>query len=118
MENTNIKSKQAELKNLIKKIGISQAKFARRVFCNISDSDDEKEMNLFCEKFKKHLNRNASIEVLETYLEFLYEQNEFIKLDLIKPKFYYDESFDADFIKKMKQISKSISKNLEDIKYI
>lgn len=114
MENTLVKEKQLELKNWLKTIGITQASFARIVFCEEHDSDDDNEIKRFCETFKKHLNRKSvSLERLETYFAILYKQDKFIKLGYVKPEFYYDADFDEGFKNNMKEISINLSKQLQ-----
>ena len=109
-----LNKKQQELKSWLKKLGLSQPEFAERVFYYINDSDNEEEIKQFIERFKKAINRNTTdIKLIESYLDILYEQNEFLKLGLVKPQFYYENDFDNSFNKKMKEISQSISKHLE-----
>ena len=114
MASTLVKEKQLELKNWLKTIGLTQASFARIVFCEEHDSDDTEEIKRFCETFKKHLSRKSvSLERLETYLGILYKQDKFIKLGYVKPEFYYDADFDEDFKNNMKEISINLSKQLQ-----
>jgi hypothetical protein len=80
----------------------------------MNDSDNEEEMKQFIERFKKAINRDATdIKLIESYLDILFEQNEFLKLGLVKPKFHYENDFDDRFNEKMKNISKNISEQLE-----
>lgn len=117
MENILVKKKQLELRNWLKTIGLSQASFARTVFCEEHDSDDIEEIKRFCETFKKHLSRKSvPLERLEAYLQILYKQDEFIKLGYVKPEFYYDADFDDTFKKNMKEISIRISEQLQKLR--
>ena len=116
MENILVKDKQLELKNWLKTIGITQASFARIVFCEEYDSDDPNEIKRFCETFKKHLNRKSvPLERLEAYFQILYKQDKFIKLGYVKPEFYYDAAFDENFKNNMKTISINLSKKLQKL---
>lgn len=116
MENILVKEKQLELKNWLKTIGISQASFARIVFCEEHDSDDPNEIKRFSETFKKHLNRKSvPLARLVSYLEILYKRDEFIKLGYVKPEFYYDADFDESFKNNMKEISINLSKQLQKL---
>ena len=109
-----LNKKQEELKSWLKKLGLSQPVFAERVFYHINDSDNEEEIKQFIERFKKAINRSSTdVKLIESYLDILFEQNEFLKLGLEKPQFYYENDFDDDFNKKMREISQSISKRLE-----
>lgn len=113
--NTELKERQQNLKNWLKKLGLSQNIFAERVFYYMNDSDNEEEMKQFVERFKKAINRKTTnIKLIESYLDILFEQDEFLKLGLVKPSFHYENDFDDDFNKKMKEISKSISEKLEE----
>jgi len=106
--------KQQELKSWLKKLGLSQSVFAERVFYHINDSDNEEEIKQFIERFKKAINRSSTdVKLIESYLSILFEQNEFLKLGLEKPQFYYENDFDDDFNKKMRKISQSISERFE-----
>ena len=113
--NNELKEKQQDLKNWLKKLGLSQNTFAERIFYYINDSDNEEEMKQFIERFKKAINRNSTdIKLIESYLDILFEENEFLKLGLVKPKFHYESDFNNMFNQRMKDISKSISKRIEE----
>lgn len=113
--NTELKEKQQDLKNWLKKLGLSQNIFAERVFYHMNDSDNEEEMKQFIERFKKAINRDSTdIKLIESYHDILFEQNEFLKLGLVKPKFHYENDFDDEFNQRMKDISKSVSEKLEE----
>ncbi len=112
--NTELKEKQQNLKDWLKKLGLSQNIFAERIFYYMNDSDNKEEMKQFIERFKKAINRDSTdIKLIESYLDILFEQNEFLKLGLVKPSFHYENDFDDTFNEKMKKISKTISEQLE-----
>ncbi len=114
--NTELKEKQKLLKDWLKKLGLTQPVFAERVFYYLNDSDNEEEIKQFIERFKKAINRNSTdIKLIESYLDILFEQNEFLKLGLVKPQFYYENDFDDKFNKKMREISRTISERLEKV---
>lgn len=112
---TELKEKQQDLKNWLKKLGLSQNIFAERVFYHMNGSDNKEEIKQFVERFKKAINRDSTdIKLIESYLDILFEEEEFLKLGLVKPKFHYENDFDNTFNQSMKDISKSISEKLEE----
>lgn len=109
MENE-LKKKQQELKDWIDKLGLSHNVFAERVFYHMNDSDNEEEIKKFIYRFKQAINRNTTkVKLIESYLDILFEQDEFLKLGLVKPKFHFENEFSNEFNIKMKDISKKIS---------
>jgi len=105
--------KKEELLFWINKLGLTQNIFAERVYYYMNDSDNEKEIKRFQEKFKKALQRDTTpIEQIESYLEILYEQEEFKKLGFIKPEFYFQDDFDDNFNDKIKNISQIITEEI------
>ncbi len=113
--NNQLKEKQQDLKDWLKKLGLTQPLFAERIFYHMNNSDNEEEIKQFIERFKKAINRNSTdIKLIESYLDILFEQDDFLKLGLIKPIFYYENDFDDVFNQKMKKISKNISEQLEE----
>jgi len=108
-----LKEKQQELKEWLKKLGLSQRVFAERIFYEINESDNEKEINQFFERFKQSLRRESTdIGLIESYLKILYQQNEFLKLGLVVHEPYCDDEFSDAFNKRMKKISKDITDNI------
>jgi len=108
-----LKQKQQELKDWLKKLGLSQNVFAERVFYKINESDNEKEMKQFIERFKKAINRESTdIGLIESYLKILYEQNEFLKLGLVTHEPYCDDEFSDAFNKRMKKLSEKITDSI------
>ena len=74
------------LRTLIEKMGWSYNAFARRWIWEKNDTDDEAEIRRFEEKFKKHLTRETTRESLvDSYIEFLFQQPEAEKIDYVKP---------------------------------
>ncbi len=108
-----LKQRQQELKDWLKKLGLSQNVFAERVFYEMNESDNEKEIKQFTERFKKAINRDSTdISLIESYLKILYQQNEFLKLGLVVHEPYCDDEFSDLFNKRMKKISKNITDKL------
>ena len=113
--NIELQKKQQDLKDWLKKLGLSQNIFAERVFYYMNDSDNEKEMKQFIGRFKKAIIRDSTdVKLIESYLDILFQQDEFLKLGLVKPTFHYENDFDDEFNQKMKEISKIISEQLEE----
>ena len=114
-----LKEKKDELVHWIKKLGLTNNVFAERAFYYMNNGDNEKEIKKFQSKFHKLLQRDTTnIALIESYLDILYEQEEFKKLGYIKPKNYFEDDFDISFNKKMKKISELISEEIipsEDI---
>jgi len=108
-----LKQKQQELKDWLKKLGLSQNVFAERVFYEINESDNEQEMQQFIERFKKAINRESTdIGLIDSYLKILYQQNEFLKLGLVNHTVYCDDEFSDVFNKRMKKISEKITDSI------
>ncbi len=108
-----IKRKQQELKDWLKKLGLSQPVFAKRYFCETNESDNEQEIKRFIEKFKKDINRKSTeISKIESYLKILYQQNEFLKLGLVNHEAYCDDEFSDVFNKRMKKLSEKITDSI------
>ena len=113
--NNELKEKQQELKKWLKKLGLSQPIFAERVFYHINESDNKEEITQFIWRFKQAIKRDSTdIQLIESYLDILFEQNEFLKLGLVRPKFHYEDDFCDDFNKRMKKISKAITEHSEE----
>ena len=108
-----LQQKQEELKSWLKKLGLSQAVFAEGLFYDINESDNKEEIEQFKERFKKAINRDTTdIKLIETYFGFLFEQNEFLKLGLVKSNFHYEDEFPDEFNLRMKKISKKITEKI------
>lgn len=113
-----LKHKQQELKDWLKKLGLSQNVFAQRVFYEMNESDNEEEVQQFTERFKKAINRDSTdIGLIEIYLKILYRQNEFLKLGLVVHESYCDDDFSDAFNKRMKKISKDITDKIIEKEY-
>jgi hypothetical protein len=107
---------QSEIKNLIKKLGWSERKFADEMYMlKLPDGrdDDEDEMDRFYESFKKQLNRSTTpSETLSEYLRLISQHEEVKKAKIVIPCFYNEDALrkykiDCDF---MLEISKTATK--------
>ncbi len=108
-----LKQKQQELKDWLKKLGLSQNVFAERVFYEINESDNEQEIQQFIERFKKAINRESTdIGLIESYLKILYQQNEFLKLGLVSHEVYCDDELSDVFNRRMKKLSEKITDSI------
>ena len=106
--NNEIKKKQEELKYWLKESNISITSFSERVFYELYDSDNQKELDDFKEVFKKYINRGKKIERINTYLEILYQQPEFLKLGHTKTIFLFENDFSDEVNQKLKVIYKLV----------
>ena len=107
--------KKDKLEYWINKLGLTKNIFAERVYWYMNENGTNEEMESFRKKFTKALQRETTkIELLDSYLDILYELPEFEKLGFIKPKNYFENEFSDNFNKKMKDISRKLS---EDISY-
>jgi hypothetical protein len=112
-----IEQLQKEIKDLLKKMGISQAKFIKK----ISDLSEE-EVRPEVEKFKKHLQRKTTkIDILKKYLKDICELSEYEKLNKVKLRSKLKDGknlFSEFFEKEMKKISEHIDEKIEEAKEI
>lgn len=107
--------KQAELKKWIKKLDMTQKYFAEQYFIEEYGSLIEDEINAFYEKFKGHLKRTTTpVETIEVYLNYLYQMDEFKEKCYVRPVYVEDDLFSKEFDKRMKDISKMITMELEN----
>lgn len=106
-------NKKKELKQWLKKLGFSQKYFAG-LYCEHEYVEPSEEfIAQFYEKFKKQISNHAKDDVvIEKYLNFLFELEEFKNIDYVKPKFYCEDAFDKSFNEKMQKISKNITLKL------
>lgn len=112
MKNMN-SDKKVELKEWIKKLGFSQKYFAGLYCEHMYVEASEEFISQFYEKFKKQIADHSKDDVIiENYLNFLFELEEFKNIDYVKPKFYSEDTFDKSFNEKMKKISENITKKI------
>jgi nitrate/nitrite-specific signal transduction histidine kinase len=114
---TQIELKQTKLKEQIRKLFKSEKSFAEQYYMSEKKCDDDEELKNYYEKFKKHVRRDTTkIEVIDAYLTFLYNSDEFRKNSQIKPQFYFGDELRDKFNQEMKKISKKITKSIQDTK--
>jgi len=96
---------QQKIKKSLKKIGWTQRKFAEEFYNCI----DENEINKETEKIKKHLQRKTTnIEILKKYLLFLSKEEE------ICETYLFDDEFDLNFNKRLKEISQNMYEKIAE----
>lgn len=102
-----------KLKFWIKEIGLKPKYFAEQYYISEYIEPNEADINKFYEKFRGHLKRNTtSDEIIDLYLNFLFDMDEFKNTTNIKANFYSEEAFSKEFNKKMKNISMKITNDL------
>lgn len=75
---------QCQIKNLLKQLKWSRNRFARIVFTELNDFDDQQEILKFQETIKKELQRETTkIERLHQYLDIIFRHKDAEKIDLI-----------------------------------
>jgi hypothetical protein len=114
-ENKPLSGKLAELNGLLSALTWSHRAFAKRYFEEINPSGTEEECATFAETFNRAFSRRSmSDEKIEAYLSFIFCQDEYRRLDLVRPENFSAGQFDAEFEKEMRAISKQISKQIKD----
>jgi hypothetical protein len=105
--------KKEKLEFWINKLGLTKNIFAERVYWYMNDNGTNEEMESFRRKFIKALQRETTkLELLDSYLDILYELSEFEKLGFVKPKNYFEDDFSNNFNLKMKKISEELSEKI------
>lgn len=106
---------QSEIKTLIKRLDWSQKRLAREIYCSLHDDDDVLEIRRMEEKVKKSLSRpTTSHELLEQYYQVVVNHPEFQKSQQIDPCYLSIGVLDSQSEKKMKDISKLITKIIKE----
>jgi hypothetical protein len=110
-----MESKKEELKAWLKKLNLTQKYFAG-LYCEQTYCEPSEEFVIqFYEKFKKQVSKNSKDEkIIDTYLNFLFELEEFKNGGYAKPNFYCEDFFTKSFNEKMKGISKNITDKLKN----
>ena len=98
---------QQKIKKSLKEIRWTQRKFAEELYNY--NYIDENEINKETEKIKKHLQRKTTnIEILKNYLLFLSKEEE------IYETYLFDDEFDLDFNKRLKEISQNMYEKIAE----
>lgn len=104
---------QKQIKEIIASLGWSQKKFARVIYTELNDYDDEAEIIKFEERLKKDLTRSTiKVEKLEAYLSIVRRHPEFEKIDIILPNYKPTRFISSFIVEEMKRTSKLLDKNL------
>jgi hypothetical protein len=105
--------KKEKLEFWINKLGLTKNIFAERVYWYMNDNGTNEEMESSRRKFIKALQRETTkLELLDSYLDILYELPEFEKLGFIKPKNYFKDDFNDNFNQRMKKISRKLTEEI------
>lgn len=95
----------AQIRGLIAELGWTQNKFARILYSELHEWDDEDEIHKFQERLKKELQRpKTKADRLKVYLDVIVKHPEAKKLDVVMNRYIPQGS-----------ISSSLSKGMEDI---
>lgn len=106
---------QYQIKQLLSQLKWSQNGFARIVFTELNDIDNEEEIIKFQEKLKKELQRETTKpERLKEYLNIIFRHMEYEKIDLFFNKNSSVSSIDPDIVIEMVEISKEIDRMLKN----
>ncbi|BCR05062.1 hypothetical protein DESUT3_21310 [Desulfuromonas versatilis] len=113
MSKNEVFEKQAEIKRWLKKIGLSQSQFAELFYDEHHATSLKEEVDTYKEKFKKHLNRpSTKIELLESYLNFLFTTEKFREGGFFKPQSTSDDILNQEIMKLMKKVSKELTEKI------
>lgn len=75
---------QAQIRDLISKLGWTQNRLARELYIEINEWDDENEIKSFQEKIKKELSRKTTKpERLQAHIDFIMAHPDAEKIDLV-----------------------------------
>lgn len=111
----NAEELQREIKKLIDEMGWTQAEAARRVYCELNESDDVDELRRYVEVFKKRLNRPSTApDHLRIIFKALCEQREVQQLRTIKPTYIPGATLDPELQREMRRISRAFDRDVEE----
>jgi hypothetical protein len=107
--------KQSEIKSWLKKISLSQNEFAALFMDSVDEEASEKEITKFQDSFKKQLKRKTtSLELLNTYINFLFSLAKFKEAGFIRPQSYSDDILEPAAARIMKNISKKLTQKYQE----
>ena len=99
----------SQIKELIAELGWSQNKFARILYTELNEWDDENEILKFQEKLKKELQRSTTkVERLRVYLDVIVRHPDAQKIDVVFNKYSPQNSISSSLSKAMGDISQEI----------
>ncbi|OOF00359.1 hypothetical protein [Salinivibrio sp. IB643] len=98
-----------QIKGLLAELGWTQNRFARILYSELHEWDDEDEIFRFQEKFKKELQRpTTKPDRLKVYLDVMMRHPEAKKLDVVMNRYIPQGSISSSLSKGMKDISSEI----------
>ena len=104
---------QKAIKDLCGRVGWSQKALARQLHYELYDTDTEREIRQFEERFKKDLSRSTTQpERLERYLDLMREMPEVAKAELIIPQYFSTDELDTEIEEALTAVSKELTDTL------
>lgn len=114
MGKNEVSEKLSTLKSWLNKIGLSQNEFAALFYDEHHEHCIEEDVDRFKEKIKKQLNRQSTkIELIESYLNFLFTTEKFKEAGYFRPQCSSDGILDPEVVKLMKKTSEELTKKYE-----
>lgn len=105
--------KQSEFNTWLGKLGLSLRQFAGMYMIENEIDPDEQMIDQFYDKIKKQIKRpTTKPEVIQQYLNFLYQTEEFQKAGFVRPQSFSRDYFSAEGREEMRRISRSLTKSL------
>lgn len=99
----------SKIKELIAELGWSQNEFARILYTELNEWDDEDEILKFQEKLKKELQRpTTKVERLKAYLDVIVRHPDAKKIDVVFNKYTPQNAISSSLSKAMVDISQEI----------
>lgn len=99
----------SQIKELIAELGWSQNRFARILYAELHEWDDEDELLKFQERLKKELQRpTTKPDRLKAYLDLIVRHPEAEKLDVVLNRYVPQNSISLSISKGMESISSEI----------
>lgn len=104
---------QSEIRKDLKSLGWSVRIFADVIFEEVYGDDGAEDMSVFYEKIKKHLSRKTTPpEKLIKYVDILRRHPDYKSVLGVTPIFVNSGELNKDFLNKMSDISKNISRGV------
>jgi hypothetical protein len=108
--NTETTEVQLQIKRIIKELGWTQNKFARILYTEMNEWDDEDEILKFQERVKKELQRTSTkVEKLKKYLEILMQLPETQTIDVVSNRYVPQGAISLSLGRAMADISQEIN---------
>ena len=104
-----------EIKRVCEQLGLSQKELAKKIYCELNDNDDEKEIKDFSSAFAKQIQRpTTQPDRLKEYLSVISRLPEFKKSDLVRNKYIPLGNLSNFIQEEMLRISKELDKKLRN----